>query len=193
MILFAFFHKIIWFGSSLIHKKSGQLQIGLFSCFQVKLHKRKFHFLMSRIPQTFSLSEIRYNIVCRPDSYIQKLFLSGCLFVCNRGLKHMSHAIELMIIPQIRPAMLYSFFYLIICINIAILQLRIRDQVDDPVHLLLQLRIRRMGKAVRTCLNPFIKIAVLKNHSKIFTVFPACCDFKILNYMAWFHITYLII
>ena len=71
-------------------------------------------------------------------------------------------------------------------VQIAIVLLRLRDQIHNSVRQLLQMGIRLVAQGVRDRLQPFIHITILKDPAVMLSIRQPCRDLKILDRVALF-------
>ena len=155
--------EIIGSGSPLVHKKAAQLQVFFLPGLLIQAHQRHFRDLMAGIALLLSFfrSEAGKNVICIPLGGLQKLILSRGLIIGHGPFRQVTEAVQLMIVLQIGK----DFVLItdnIIGIQIAVFQLGRTDDVDGPVGSCLQLRVRMLGQGIAHRLDPFGKVAVLK-------------------------------
>ena len=95
---------------------------------------------------------------------IKKLSLSRCFVISAGGFDEVSRAVQFMTLEQICPA-LFRVLYSEKCVEIAVLVLRIGDKVNELVSLPFEVFIRLVCDRISRCFEPFVSIAVLKDHS----------------------------
>ncbi len=141
-------------------------------------------------------NEMSVNVLGIFLHYAEKPVLAGGLIVSAGSLHHVAAAVKLVTLLKICPA-LFSVFYGVVSVEVAVRILGFFNQINQPVRRILQLLIGKEQERVSCGLQPFGGVAVLENHPEkavLRILSPKSCPgvFEVLDYMAFFRISGLI-
>ena len=155
--------EIIGSGSPLVHKKAAQFQIFFLPGLLIQAHQSHFRDLMAGIALflSFFRTETGGNIIRIPLGGLQEFILSCGLIVGHRSFRQMTETVQLMVILQIGENLILITDD-IVGIQIAVFQLGGTDDINGLIRRRFQFRVRMLGKGIAHRLDPFGKVAVLK-------------------------------
>ena len=179
-----------------IQKMLRQIQAKLIPSCAVHPKQRQLHLRVPRVALMAFRHKMMVNALGIFQHHLQKPVFSGRLIVGHCRLHHMTRAVKLMAFQQVGPA-LVPILYRVVGVQIAVRVLGSGDDIDNPVRRGLQLRIREKNQRISHSLQPFGRVAVLKDHaieavSHILSSESLPCIDEVPDHMAFFHALHLI-
>ena len=114
---------------------------------------------------------------------VQEFPFSGAFIISNRRLHQMSGCIKLVAFTQVAPPSVW-FLDRKIRVDVTILTLSLRNQVNDLIRCLLKRLVRITCKRKSDCLQPFCHVSILKYRAVEFARASACRNTEVLQAVA---------
>ena len=147
-----------------VDKMLCQLQAVLVAGDAVQLQQRQFHLRVARIARLALHHEPLIQVFRVADHHVQQRPFARSLKVRRGSLHHVAHTVQLVPLAQVRPA-LVPILQREPGVQIAVLVLCLRDQLDQLVGFFFQLCVREAGQGAGHRFQPLGRVAVLKDHA----------------------------
>ena len=172
--------KIIRISASLPDEVFCLVKINLLASHPVKLHQRKFDFLMSRVASLLAFSCTKYTTdkICILSGNVQEFLLASGLIIGNCCFDHMSGCVQFVALHQVGP-LLRGGIDGKIGVQVTVWLLGFPDQVNDLIRQRFQVLSSAACYSVGNGFQPFIKVCVLENNSFSLSLFFSCGNAEI--------------
>ena len=148
----------------------------------IHLHERQFDLFMTRnvLELTFVRTVALADQIEKLAVDVQESVLARRALIRDRRFRHVSRAVELVHIRQIRP-LLFRLDQGEVAHQVSVVLLRLGEVVDPFVGLLLKLGIRMRGEGVREAFDDLVDVGVVEEDSLKFALLQSSGDLEVVD------------